>query len=113
MLKRTLFMALVLASVVLGYVAFVAFAPTAWKHRSDIELSERLIAMVEDFRHTQGRLPSEQEAFSFREKLGLPADDTCPCYTVKEGDQYIVWFGTTLGSSYVYNSSTSEWNDAG
>jgi hypothetical protein len=68
--------------------------------------SENVVAKVEQFRKSNGRLPN---ALS---DIGTKEDESCPCYCKTGDDSYIVWYGTTLGDSDAYDSRTKKWSDA-
>ena len=64
-----------------------------------------LIEGVEQFRSANGRLPS-----SLMELPGQPASETGPVYYQTTGEGYQVWFGRSLGESYIYDSSSRSWH---
>lgn len=44
------------------------------------------------------------------EDIGEKTSEEGPIYYEKRGDQYLIWFGTTLGESRIYDSKTGKWN---
>ena len=75
-------------------------------HYSEHKAGKEIIARVEQFRNSTGRLP---EAIS---DVGLKENESCPCYCKTSNDSYIVWYGTTLGESDTYDSRTKKWSEA-
>ena len=73
---------------------------------SERKASNEIIAKVEQFKKSTGRLP---EALS---DIGLKENDSCPCYCKTSNDSYIVWYGTTLGESDTFDSRTRNWSEA-
>lgn len=109
-LKPIIFTALILGA---GLLCLAPFAPDSWVYYSDHKKSEAFIQGVEAFSARMGRVPTEQEAAQITRSLGWPASEECPCYEPQTEHTYIVWFGTRLGSSLVFNSATKRWNEEG
>jgi len=65
-----------------------------------------IVARVDQFKKSTGHFPS---ALS---DIGVRADESCPCYCKTGDDNYIVWYGTTLGESDTYDSRTKRWSEA-
>lgn len=68
--------------------------------------SNEIVARVERFKRTTGRLP---EALS---DIGLKQNESCPCYCKTGNDSYMVWYGTAVGESATYDSRTKQWSEA-
>jgi hypothetical protein len=68
--------------------------------------SNEIVAKVEHFRKSTGRLPNDLS------DIGLKENESCPCYCKTSNDSYIVWYGTTLGESDTYDSRTTRWSEA-
>lgn len=65
-----------------------------------------VVSAVEDYRQAHGELPKNLEI------IGIHETESGPIYYRKESSQdYIIWYGTTLGSSRVYDSNTKRWSD--
>jgi hypothetical protein len=73
---------------------------------SERKTSNEIIARVDQFRKSTGRLP---ETLS---DIGIEENESCPCYCKTNSDSYMVWYGTTLGESDTYNSRTKQWSEA-
>jgi hypothetical protein len=73
---------------------------------SERKASNRIVARVEQFKNSTGRLP---ETLS---EIGLKENESCPCYCKTSNDRYMVWYGTTLGESDTYDSRTKQWSEA-
>ncbi len=66
---------------------------------------DNVVAKVEQFRKSNGRLP---HALS---DIGTKEEESCPCYCKTGDDSYIVWYGTSLGESDAYDSRTKKWSE--
>jgi hypothetical protein len=73
---------------------------------SERKASKKIIAGVEQFRRSTGRLP---KALS---EIGLNENESCPCYCKTSNDSYMVWYGKSLGESDTYDSRTKQWSEA-
>ena len=69
--------------------------------------AEIIINKIETFRMQNGRLPTQLEDIDIEQKLEGPV-----FYERKDASHYIVWYGTKLGSSMVYNSKDASWYEA-
>jgi hypothetical protein len=98
-----------LGAVPLVFVLWLAFAMVATRWPTIFDWSEmreatRDIAAVDSFLARYGSLP---ETLS---QAGIAESDSMKVYYRKQNDQeYIVWFGTVLGESATYESSTEKW----
>jgi hypothetical protein len=93
-------------SVVLGFV--LVMAPSRWPTtfcRSQMRQARRDIAAVDSFRVKYNRL-----ADTLSEAGVSESDPESVFYQNQEKDKYIIWFGTTLGESATYESSTKQWH---
>jgi 3-mercaptopyruvate sulfurtransferase SseA len=64
-----------------------------------------VIAAVNSFQSRTGGLPNNLDATGIKDSQSLGV------YCQKTSDSsYIVWFGTVLGESAIYESSTKEWH---
>ncbi len=75
-------------------------------HHSERKASDRIVAKVESFKKSHGRIPT---ALS---EIGVDEIESCPCYCKTSDNSYIVWYGTTLGESDSYDSRTNKWSEA-
>jgi len=75
-------------------------------HYSERKASDRIVARLENFKKSNGRLPN---ALS---EIGVDDNESCPCYCKTGDNSYIVWYGTTLGESDTYDSRTKKWSEA-
>ena len=63
--------------------------------------------LIEEFATEHHRLPNNLC------DVGLTCQEEGPIYYRKDDDgQYIVWYGTRLGSSVVYSSKTRKWGES-
>jgi len=88
-------------ALALAWIWYVAHPPLWPQYRQ----ANTLIEAVEQFRSTNGRFPS-----SLMELPGQPASETGPVYYQTTGEGYEVWFGRSLGESYIYDSSSRSWH---
>ena len=83
-------------------------ASTRWPwifYRSEVRQANELIASVNSFQSRYGRLPNSLT------DMGLDNSESGPIYYRKTSNStYIVWFGTMLGESSTYESSTKKWH---
>ena len=91
-------------------VAFAAAATWGWyvTHPNlwpEYHQATSLIAAIEQFKSTHGRLPigvSELPATEFSQPSRV-------FYQPSGNGSYEVWFGRSLGESYTYDSSSRSW----
>jgi hypothetical protein len=70
-----------------------------------IHQGNRLVLQIDEYRRRQGRLPASLGA------MGPQVADFDRYYYEKCNEQqYFVWFGTTLGESMSYDSTTKKWD---
>ena len=62
-----------------------------------------IVARIDAFKTQSGRLPEGLQ------EIGLGPDSLDVYYRKDSAEHYIVWFGTTLGESIVYDSATKKW----
>jgi hypothetical protein len=98
------------AAVALALMLWVGYmmAATRWPwifDWGDIRQANKVIASVNSFQSRNGRLPNTLA------DMGLEDSESGPVYYRKTSDRtYIVWFGTVLGESATYESSTKKWH---
>lgn len=73
---------------------------------SERKASNEIVAKVEQFKKSTGRLPDRLSDISVKE------NESCPCYCKTSNDSYMVWYGTALGESDSYDSRTKLWSEA-
>lgn len=95
----------ILAGVTLCFIAFVTvfWQPTRVLHWRDFRTGNKIISRVEAFRKSYGHLPE-----TLRD-VGITDPDLRVFYQKTNDNDYIVWFGTTLGESETYDSHTKKW----
>jgi hypothetical protein len=77
-----------------------------WMPDPRIFTAKRDIGGIEAFRKANGRLPNSLA------EMGIYEDESGPVYYRKQDDQnYIVYFGLSLGESETYDSRTRKWSD--
>jgi hypothetical protein len=94
--KKIIF--LILISVVF-YQVFIYTEP-------ERKIVNNAISLVENYRTTNGKYPKSLN------DVGLKYDDMSgPVYYQldESSNEYIIWFGTSIGSSVVYESKTKKW----
>ncbi len=105
---------LILVGTILGYGLTVRYLiPVTWMYSTEMEESRQLIKEIEGFRTDFDRLPTESEVYKLKLVLGLSRGMTCPCYRAQGSKHYTVWFGMSLGSSYVFDSISQVWRETG
>jgi hypothetical protein len=94
-----------LLAVTICLVAAATFLwqPTWLFHWSDFRTGNAIISRVEAFRTSHGYLPETLK------DIGITDPNLRVFYRKTSNDEYIVWFGTTLGESETYNSRTKKW----
>jgi hypothetical protein len=81
------------------------FMATVWLfHYHEFGIGDEIVSRVEAFRASHGRLPESLK------EVGMDDADPKVCYRRISDDEYIVWFGTTLGESECLNSRTKKWD---
>ena len=100
----------ILAAVSVGlclvlWITYIIGA-TRWPWMFDGSHAKRaneVITAVDSFRSRTGSLPDNLEELGFKDPESLEV-----YYQKKNESSYVVWFGTTLGESAIYESSTKE-----
>jgi hypothetical protein len=74
-----------------------------------INEGNEIVIKVEDYRSKYNRLPSSLNEIGIVEKEGVNA----LYYSIKDSlsENYIIWFGTSLGESKIYYSDTKQWEN--
>jgi len=70
--------------------------------------AKRDIQAIEKFRTAHSRLPATMSEAGISD-----ADQQSVYYQIQGANHYIVWYGTTLGVSDVYDSETHTWSEQG
>ena len=85
-----------------GIVCVFIWQPVRIFHWQDFRKGKAIATRIEAYRSAHGRLP---------DTLGEPGmnDDDRIFYRKEENNDYVIWFGTTLGESETYDSRTKEW----
>jgi hypothetical protein len=87
--------------ILLSLVCCIACGPTKQK------LGAEAVSKIEDFKRVHGRIPNSLL------EVGVREDESGPYYCRTSDEDYIVWYGTTLGESVQYSSKTKYWREAG
>jgi hypothetical protein len=95
--------ALAVEICLIGWCGWIFYGGLWWQSKANQRLGEQLVEKVEIYRHVQGRLPESLE------DVGVHNNDLPVYYEKKSGDRYILWYGTTLGESAVFDSQTKKW----
>jgi hypothetical protein len=89
-----------------GAVAGLYLRQPVWFfHRQDLKTGKKIISKVETFRKNYNRLPENLK------EVGIDDPDLRVFYHKMDKNEYCVWFGTTLGESEAYTSSTRKWGN--
>ena len=73
-------------------------------HRDELRAGNEIVARVEAFRTSHGRLPESLE------DIGINDTDLEVYYRKVSEEEYIIWFGKySLGESETYNSRNKKW----
>jgi hypothetical protein len=93
--------------LLLSLVLLLAVAAYFWLDPRSGEVREgsQLVVRVEAYRQAHGRLP---ESFEELGVTGVEADKFF--YRKCDQQQFIIWFGTYLGESMTYDSSSTKWD---
>jgi len=90
-------------SLAVSTLAFTIIITGCWGP-SKRDASNVAISKIEEFKKVKGRLPDSLS------EAGAQDDEGCPCYCKTADDSYLVWYGTTLGESDIYDSETRKWS---
>jgi hypothetical protein len=71
-----------------------------------IKTGNLIINKIENYKNTKGVLPSSLNDIGVEEKLEGPL-----YYQKIDSTKYLIWFGTTLGESYTYDSDKGKWQE--
>ena len=108
MVRRPNPLVLGIVAVALALVLWVGYMMAAprWPwvfYWSEARKANKVIAAVDAFQSRYGRLPDTLA------QIGMEDSESGPVYYQKTSDStYIVWFGTVLGESAMYESATKE-----
>jgi len=91
-----------LLSLVLVLAGFGYFLLAGWN--GDVRQGNVLALRVKSFRQTRGRLPE-----SFKEVGVTTAEEDKFFYEKCDERRFVIWFGTSLGESMPYDSSSDTW----
>ena len=91
--------------VVLLALVFFSIVPDKLIWGWEIHQANALVVKIKAFHHRQGKLPT-----SLRD-VGMRDSEEGPFYYQKCSDtRFLVWFGTSLGESMTYDSSSDSWD---
>ena len=103
---RTLKIAL-LAAPLLLIIAIVALPPANlwWYKRQCIKQALQIERQIESYRASHGKYPDSLS------QIGIVETESGPIYYERKSESsYILWFGTILGESEKFDSTTRKWN---
>lgn len=86
--------------LILGLFALVTLLGC---RRSEEKIGNKIIEQIECYRMETGRLPENLS------EMGIKESEEGPYYQLKTDSTYILWYGTTLGESVIYDSERKEW----
>jgi len=68
------------------------------------DAGNEIVHKVEAYKISKGRLPSSLSV------IGIPEQEEGPIYYQRvDSINYVVWFGTAVGESVTYSSTTKKW----
>ena len=99
--------ALVVALSMLTVCLFLWLSRPDWLfQRGNFKIGNEMVLKVEAFRKSTGHVPETLE------EVGIDNPDLNVFYKRIGGDEYCVWFGTSLGQSETFDSRTKKWETA-
>jgi hypothetical protein len=84
-------------------IAILLWQPVRLFHWNDFRIGNEVISRVDAFRKNHGYVPESLK------DVGITDPDLRVFYQKTDDNEYIVWFGTTLGESETYNSRSKKW----
>jgi hypothetical protein len=91
-----------------GYILYSLFAPEPVVYSSEIKQGSQMAEDIESLRQRHGALPSALRGIGVSDR-----DQDRFFYQRCDANHYILWFGTMLGESMIYDSGTQRWSEAG
>jgi len=96
--------AAVLVSMLAIALAAIRYDPVWLFHRSELRNANEIIARVEAFRASHGRLPETAE------EVGMDTDEISVYYWKDGENEYSIMFGRyAMGECQTYHSRTKKW----
>lgn len=92
-------------SILLGFLILL-FVSCNYVERN-ISVGNSIVEKIEEYRNENDTLPISLVEIGQDEII----DGVMFCYEKADSNNYILWFGTTLGEGMYYYSDTREWND--
>lgn len=92
-------------SILLGFLILLFVSCNYVEH--NISVGNTIVEKIEDYRNENDTLPISLVEIGQDEII----DGVMFCYEKADRNNYILWFGTTLGEGMYYYSDTREWND--
>lgn len=97
---------MMIVALILLIGCLTLFGPNALVWRTEINTGNRLIVKIDTFRQQRGHLPQSLS------ELNTDNIDLDKYFYQKCSDsRYLLWFGTQLGESMTYDSSSRSWRD--
>jgi predicted PurR-regulated permease PerM len=92
-------------------VIVIVFLGIAWlflpnRDEELIKQGNEIIQEIEQYQSQHGSLPASLNDIGFEVKMEGPI-----YYQVVDSSEYEVWFGRSLGESFIYNSKAKEWQE--
>jgi hypothetical protein len=72
-----------------------------------VKKGDLIVVGIEKFRNEFRKFPHSMEELGIKEEEGVDA----LYYQKRDSNNYILWFGTTLGESVTYYSDSKTWED--
>lgn len=91
---------------ILGLACVLLLCSCNTRERNLVAAGNALVARIDSFHEARHRLPENLGELGMEEKMEGPL-----YYQKLSSDHYMVHFGTTLGESMIYRSTTRSWDD--
>jgi hypothetical protein len=86
----------------LGAIYIYVWRPVRLLCWHEFRAGNKIISRIDTYRNTHGRLPESLNEIGISDSDGV--------YYQKSGsNDFVVWFGTSLGESETYDSHTKKW----
>lgn len=94
----------ILIALVGGCIAMIVFSIANNREDRLIRLGNQYVAKINKYYLAKGKLPN-----SLSEVGGMDSEEGPIYYERKDTSSFILWFGTTVGESITYRSTTKSW----
>lgn len=91
-------------SLLYAFTLLLAFIPKRIFYKSELGQGNEIIQKIEIFKNESNRLPDDLS------ELGILDNEDQRIFYRRDGKNYIIWFGMSLGESGLYDSRIQKWN---